>query len=47
MFDLDEYVFEALRAGASGFLLKDTPPEDLLAAVRVDRGRARRSWPRA
>jgi DNA-binding NarL/FixJ family response regulator len=35
MFDLDEYVFEALRAGASGFLLKDTLPEDLLAAVRV------------
>jgi DNA-binding NarL/FixJ family response regulator len=34
-FDLDEYVFEALRAGASGFLLKDTLPADLLAAVRV------------
>ncbi len=34
-FDLDEYVFEALRAGASGFLLKDTPPGDLLAAIRV------------
>ena len=34
-FDLDEYVFEALRAGASGFLLKDTLPDDLLAAVRV------------
>jgi RNA polymerase sigma factor (sigma-70 family) len=34
-FGLDEYVFEALRAGASGFLLKDSPPEDLLAAVRV------------
>src|SRR5690242_3904338 len=34
-FDLDEYVFEALRAGASGFLLKDTLPVDLLAAVRV------------
>jgi DNA-binding NarL/FixJ family response regulator len=34
-FDLDEYVYEALRAGASGFLLKDTDPEDLLAAVRV------------
>jgi DNA-binding NarL/FixJ family response regulator len=34
-FDLDEYVFEALRAGASGFLLKDTLPADLLNAVRV------------
>ena len=35
MFDLDEYVYAALRAGASGFLLKDTPPNDLLAAIRV------------
>jgi DNA-binding NarL/FixJ family response regulator len=34
-FDLDEYVFSALHAGASGFLLKDTRPADLLAAVRV------------
>jgi len=34
-FDLDEYVYAALRAGASGFLLKDTPPEELLAAIRV------------
>ena len=34
-FDLDEYVFEALRAGASGFLLKDAPPEELLAAVHT------------
>jgi DNA-binding NarL/FixJ family response regulator len=34
-FDLDEYVFEALRAGASGFLLKDAPPEQLLDAIRV------------
>src|SRR5207244_2090270 len=32
-FDLDEYVYEALRAGASGFVLKDDPPEQLLAAV--------------
>ncbi|NUO61164.1 MAG: response regulator transcription factor [Hamadaea sp.] len=35
MFDLDQYVFTALRAGASGFLLKDTPPADLLTAIRV------------
>jgi DNA-binding NarL/FixJ family response regulator len=34
-FDLDEYVYEALRAGASGFVLKDEPPEQLLAAIRV------------
>jgi DNA-binding NarL/FixJ family response regulator len=34
-FDLDEYVFAALRAGASGFLLKDTQPADLLTAIRV------------
>jgi DNA-binding NarL/FixJ family response regulator len=34
-FDLDEYVFEALRAGASGFLLKDAPAADLVAGVRV------------
>jgi DNA-binding NarL/FixJ family response regulator len=34
-FDLDEYVFAGLRAGASGFLLKDSPPEDLLTAIRV------------
>jgi DNA-binding NarL/FixJ family response regulator len=34
-FDLNEYVYDALRAGASGFLLKDVPPEDLVAAVRV------------
>jgi len=33
-FDLDQYVYEALRSGASGFLVKDTPPADLLAAVR-------------
>jgi len=34
-FDLDEYVYQALRVGASGFLLKDTPPADLLTAIRV------------
>ena len=34
-YDLDEYVYAAIRAGASGFLLKDTPPSDLLAGIRV------------
>ncbi len=34
-FDLDEYVYEALRSGASGFVLKDEPPEQLLAAIRT------------
>jgi DNA-binding NarL/FixJ family response regulator len=34
-FDLDEYVYEALRAGASGFMLKDAPPAELCAAIRV------------
>jgi len=34
-FDLDEYVFGALKAGASGFLLKDTPPADLLSGIRI------------
>ena len=34
-FDLDEYVYDALKAGASGFLLKDSPPEQLVAGVRV------------
>jgi DNA-binding NarL/FixJ family response regulator len=37
-FDLDEYVYSALRAGASGFLLKDAPPADLLSAIRVVAG---------
>ncbi|MHA3702405.1 response regulator [Jatrophihabitans sp. YIM 134969] len=37
-FDLDEYVFAGLRAGASGFLLKDTPPGDLVAAIRTVAG---------
>jgi DNA-binding NarL/FixJ family response regulator len=34
-FDLDEYVYDALRAGASGFLLKDSPPDQMLAAIRA------------
>jgi DNA-binding NarL/FixJ family response regulator len=34
-FDLDEYVYAAVRAGASGYLLKDTPPQELLAALRI------------
>ena len=34
-FDLDEYAYEGLRAGASGFLLKDVPPPDLLSAIRA------------
>ena len=37
-FDFDQYVYEALRAGASGFLLKDDPPEQLLAAIRIVAG---------
>lgn len=40
-FDLDEYIYDALRAGASGFLLKDVPPEQLMAGIRtVGRGEA-------
>jgi DNA-binding NarL/FixJ family response regulator len=34
-FDLDEYIYEGLRAGASGFVLKDDPPEQLIAAIRT------------
>lgn len=37
-FDIDDYVLDALRAGASGFLLKDAPPEELVAAVRIVHG---------
>jgi len=37
-FDLDEYIYDALRAGASGFLLKDTPPEQLVDAIKVVAG---------
>jgi DNA-binding NarL/FixJ family response regulator len=37
-FDLDEYVYAALRAGASGFMLKDTSPEELLAGIRIVAG---------
>ena len=37
-FDLDEYVYEALRAGASGFMLKDTPPEQLVEAIHIVAG---------
>ncbi len=37
-FDFDEYIYEALRAGASGFVLKDDPPEQLLAAIRTIAG---------
>ena len=44
-FDLDEYVYDSLQAGASGFLLKDTPPEQLMEAIRVV-ATARRCSPR-
>jgi DNA-binding NarL/FixJ family response regulator len=37
-FDLDEYVFEAIRSGASGFLLKDSPPDQLIAAIHIVAG---------
>lgn len=46
-FDVDEYVYAALRAGASGFLLKDTPPADLLSAIRVIAPGRRCSPPRS
>jgi DNA-binding NarL/FixJ family response regulator len=39
-FGLDDYVYEALRAGASGFMLKDAPPEELVEAIRVVAGGA-------
>jgi DNA-binding NarL/FixJ family response regulator len=39
-FDLDEYVYEALRAGASGFLLKDAPEEQLVSGIRIVAGGA-------
>ena len=45
-FDLDEYVYEALKAGASGFVLKDDPPEQLLAAIRRVAGWGRASLTR-
>ena len=44
-YDLDEYVFEALRAGASGFLLKDSPPDTLIAGIATV-ARGTRCWPR-
>ena len=44
-FDLDEYVFGALKAGANGFLLKDTPPADLLVGIRTGRPGRRCSRP--
>ena len=37
-YDLDEYVYDALQAGASGFLLKDTPPDQLAAGIRAVAG---------
>ena len=44
-FDADEYVYETLKMGASGFLLKDAPPDQLVAAVRCMRGRGRADRP--
>ena len=45
-FDLDEYVFDALQAGASGFVLKDVAPESLIAAVHTGSPPAKRCWRR-
>jgi DNA-binding NarL/FixJ family response regulator len=44
-FDLDEYVYRAMRAGASGFLLKDMPGEDIVSAVRQAARGWTRCWP--
>ena len=44
-FDLDDYVYAGLRAGASGFLLKDTQPDDLADAIRTSRRATRSSRP--
>ena len=46
-FDLDEYVYDALRAGASGFLLKDVPAEQLVDGIRVIARATRCSRPRS
>src|SRR5262245_66679207 len=43
-FDADDFVLRALRAGASGFLLKDTPPADIVRAVRSEERRVGKGW---